>query len=174
MLPQAIVLLVTAVITMTGLNAVTRKPQVLSWSTEIVPTVTLAVTATPTVTPVPTLIPTPTPKPTLIPTPTIKPATKYKSEEIYGFTNSFAGQYGVDANVIRRIAICESGFNPASQNGIYAGMFQFDAPTWKSFRLMMNKNPDPDLRYDAKEAVETVAYMLSIHREALWPNCRPK
>jgi hypothetical protein len=165
-------ILATTVVTMMGMNTLVKHPRVLSWKVEIQPTPTLIPTVVPTPTDSPT--PTPKPKPTMVPIPTPKPPPKYSSEEIYGFTNNLAGQYGVDPNVIRHIAICESGFNPLAKNSMYAGMFQFDAPTWKSFRKMMNKNPDPDLRFDAREAVETVAYMLSIHREALWPNCIPR
>lgn len=156
-------MLVTAIITVIGMNAFKPQPRVISYSIEVPPTET----------PIPSSTPTPKPKPTKVPTPTVKPVTKYTSEQIYGFTNEFGGKYGVNSDVIRHIAICESGFNPAAKNHMYAGMFQFDAATWKSFRKMMNKNPDPDLRFEAKEAVETVAFMLSIHREALWPNCIP-
>lgn len=135
-------------------------------------------TAIPTATPVPTATPTPTakptPRPTRIPTPTLIPQPKYTSEQIYNFINEFSGKYGVNADVMRHMAICETGFNPMGRNGIYAGLFQFDAPTWSSFRKMMGKDPNPDIRYNAKEVVETVAYMLSIHREALWPNCYPR
>jgi hypothetical protein len=158
------IIIVTALVTVITLNTLKTQPKVISYNVEIPPTEM----------PTPTLKPTPTVRPTLIPTPTVKPVPKYSSEQIYGFTNEFGGKYSIDPNVIRHIGQCESGFNPMAKNYIYAGLFQFDAATWKSFRKMMNKNTDPDLRYDAKEAVETVAFMLSIHRGALWPNCYPR
>lgn len=161
------IILVTALVTVMGLQAIKPQPRVISYSIEVPPTE------------IPTPSPSPTPKPTPRPTPKAtegkaKPQPKYTSEQIYGFTNEFGRKYGIDPNVIRHIGQCESGFNPAAKNNIYAGIFQFDAATWKSFRKMMNRSADPDLRYDAKEAVETVAYMLSIHRGALWPNCFPR
>jgi hypothetical protein len=158
------IIIVTALVTVITLNTLKPQPKVISYSIEVPPTEM----------PTPSPTNTPTPKLTKVPTPTPKPVTKYSSEQIYGFTNEFGGKYGIDPNVIRHIGQCESGFNPKAKNYIYAGLFQFDAPTWKSFRKMMNKDPDPDLRYDAREAVETVAYMLSIHRGALWPNCYPR
>lgn len=87
--------------------------------------------------------------------------------------NQYAGEKGVSADVIRHLAICESGFNPNAKNGIYAGMFQYDAPTWSSFRKIMGEDADPDLRYNAKEAVRTTVYLVSLNKLYLWPNCKP-
>jgi soluble lytic murein transglycosylase-like protein len=89
-------------------------------------------------------------------------------------TNRFAGIYGVDANVIRHIAICESGFNPIAHNYIYAGLFQFSPDTWKAFRKKMGQKTDIDLRYNAEEAVKTTAYILSLKGYQNWPECYPK
>ena len=84
------------------------------------PTATAVPTIIPTATPTPTPLPTPTPKPkptpTIKPTPTPKPQPKYTSEQIYGFTERFGGQYGVDPNVLRHVALCESGFRPEARN----------------------------------------------------------
>jgi len=130
--------------------------------------------------PSPTPKPSATPKPTLKPKPTVKPTStpkpqpKYTAEEIYNFTNSFGGQYGVDANVLRYVAICESGFKPEAKNYIYGGLYQFDAATWKTFRKKMGENTDPDLRYDARSAVQTAAFTISLGYTKLWPNCYPK
>lgn len=129
------------------------------------------ITPFPTVTKAPT--PTATPKPTIIPSPTPKPVSKYSPSEIYGFTQSFGGQYGIDPNVIRYIALCESGFNPAAKNYIYGGLFQFDTSTWINFRKKMGKETDPDLRYEAREAVQTAAYAMSLGKIHIWPNCQP-
>lgn len=137
------------------------------------PTETPVPTETPS--PTPTLIPTPTqtPAPTATPTPTPKPQPKFSSEEIQGFMERFAGQYGVDVNILRHIAVCESGFNPQAVNGPYVGLFQFNSTSWKNNRVPMGENPDPDLRYNAEEATQTAAYLISQGKYYMWPNCKP-
>lgn len=149
------------------------RPKVLAAAVTptLVPSPTLTPMPSPTLTPTPK--PTPTATPTPIPTPTPKPQPKYTSEEIYNFTNQFGGQYGVNPNILRAIAVCETGFNPLAQNHQYAGLFQFDAWTWSRFRAMMGEDPNPDGRYDAKAAVQTAAYMVSKGYGRLWPNCYP-
>ena len=125
----------------------------------------------PSPTPTPNPTPTPRPKPSPTPTPSV---TKYSSEEIYHLIDSYSGQSGVDPNIVRHIAICESGFNPLAVNGKYAGLFQFDAMTWKNTRLKLQKDPNPVLRLDAQEAVRTAVYVISIRGGSAWPNCYPK
>lgn len=137
-----------------------------------------SITPTPTPIPIPTETPTvaPTPKPvTLKPLPTATPIPQpvFTSSEIYEFTNRFGGQYGVDPNVIRHIAQCESGFNPSAKYIKYVGLFQFDALTWKNLRIKMGEDPNPDLRANAEEAVQTAAYAISVGKRYLWPNCNP-
>jgi hypothetical protein len=132
------------------------------------------VTITPS--PSPTETPTSTMKPkTLKPTPTITPAPQpiFTSEQIYEFTNRFAGQYGVDPNVVRYIAVCESGFRPDAKYVKYVGLFQFDSTTWKNLRIKMGEDANPDLRANAEEAVQTAAYAISIGKRGIWPNCNP-
>src|SRR3989344_1977791 len=162
-------ILVTVVVVFAGYQQVDRG-QVLSKTIEVTPTVVPSPTVTPTNTPIPTS----TPRPTRVPTPTPKPQPKFTSEEIYNFTNQYGGQYGVDPNVIRHVALCESGFKPGARNYIYAGLFQFDARTWRVYRQKMGKDADPDLRYNAQEAVQTAAYALSLGHGKIWPNCYPK
>lgn len=87
--------------------------------------------------------------------------------------DKYSVERGVDPNVIRHIAICESGFNPKAKRYIYAGLFQYDGATWKSYRKRMGENPDPDLRYNAEEAIKTTVYIVSLKRLYLWPNCAP-
>lgn len=131
-------------------------------------TPTPSTTPTPIITTLPTLAPTLTQTPT--PTITIVVAT---SEQINGFINQYASEYRLDPNVIRHIALCESGFNPSAKNLTYAGLFQFSPGTWTSYRNKMNKDPNPDLRVDAEEAVRTAAYVLSLNKGSIWPNCMP-
>ena len=134
-------------------------------------------------TPTPTLMPTPTPTPTptltpsltptVAPTPTPIPPPPVTSEQIHGFIERFAGQYGVDPNVLRHIAVCESGFNPLAVNGPYVGLYQFSVSAWQNNRALFGEDPDPALRYDAEESAQTAAYLLSIGKGYLWPNCQP-
>ena len=136
-------------------------------------TATPVPTAVPTPTATPTPPPTPKPKPTPTKTPTPVPQPKYTSQQINEFINRFAGQYGVSPDVLRYMAICESGFNPLAQNLGYAGLYQFGAVTWKNLRVKIGEDPDANLRFNAEEAVQTAAYALSIGKKALWPNCYP-
>lgn len=138
---------------------------------KISPAPTMTPSPSPTLTPTPT--PSPTPKPTNTPTPTTIPQPKFSSQEIQGFMERFAGQYGDDVNILRHIAVCESGFNPSSINGPYAGLFQFNKTTWKNNRLLMGEDTNPDLRLNAEESTQTAAYLISRGKRYLWPNCYP-
>lgn len=123
-------------------------------------------------TPTPTPTPAPTLSPTLTPTPIPAPAT-YSPEQIQQFISRFAGQYGVDEHVLRHIAQCESGMNPLSINGPYAGIFQFHANTWETNRKAIGESTDSHLRLDAEEAIQTAAFVLAERGGGAWPNCTP-
>lgn len=151
------------------------KTDVLGYKTEdklnIYPTNTP--TPSPTLTPTPTFTPTPIPTSTPSLTPTSVPQPYYSQEQIHSFIDRFSGQYGVDANVLRHIAICESGFNQKSSNDSYAGLFQFNPTTWINTRKEMGEDENIDLRFNAEESVQTAAYVLSVGRDNIWPNCIP-
>lgn len=136
---------------------------------EITPASTNTPTQTPT--PSPTLIPTKKSTPTPLPSPT--PLPQILPEQIHSFIERFSAQYGVDPNVLRHIAVCESGFNPLGVNGPYVGLFQFADKTWKSNRKIMGEDENSDLRFDAEESTQTAAYLISIGKGAIWPNCYP-
>jgi len=168
------------ILVMTGLTFVlfkqlnkTDTPQVLAESTEVKISVTPEPTATPTPSPTPTPTPTPTPRPTAIPTPTPKPQPEFSSEQIYHMIDKYSAEKGVNPNVIRHLAVCESGFNPEARYHIYGGLFQYAPATWKSFRKIMGLNTDPDLRFNAEEAIKTTVYIVSLGRLYHWPNCAP-
>ncbi len=154
-----------------------KSPVVLAEKIVVTPTPS----PSPSPTPAPTETPTPeptqtqTPKPTIKPTiaPTVPPAPKYTSQQINEFIDRFAGQYAVDPNIVRHIALCESGFNPEAVNGPYSGLFQFGSNTWQNYRIKMGENPEPNLRVDAEEAVQTASYALSLGNGKIWPNCQP-
>ena len=143
----------------------------------ITPTQTLAATKTPTKPPAKTPAPTPplTLSPTFIPTPTTKLTTPYPqlTSPYDTLFAEFAGKYGVDANLLKKIADCESHFNPGvvSPNGLYAGMYQFTEGTWRTHRLAMGADPNPDLRFGARESIETAAYVISRWGAGSWPAC---
>ena len=132
---------------------------------------------TPSPTPKPTETPSPTPLPTKRPTPkpteTPVPQPHFTSEQIYGFIERFAGQYGASPDELRYIARCESGFNAFAYNAGYLGLYQFGPTTWKTYRTGLGEDPDPALRANAEEAVQTAAYALSLGKRHIWPNCMP-
>ncbi len=124
------------------------------------------------VTPTP-FVPTPTavplPLPTAIPAPQPVVAAPV---DLDGLFSKYASEYGVDTDVLKRIAKCESGFNPTSNNaGMYLGMFQFAHGTWVANRNRMGVDPNPDLRMNAEEAIRTAAFVISRGGRGAWPNC---
>lgn len=150
-----------------------KKPEVLAENTQEAPSPTPSLAPTPTSSPSPSPTPKPTAKPTLkpSPSPTPLPQPVLTSAQISALVDRFAGQYAVDANVLRHIAICESGFKQFAENAGYAGLFQFGPITWKNIRLEIGEDINPDLRYNAEEAVQTAAYALSQGKTKIWPNC---
>lgn len=132
----------------------------------ITPSPTPTATPTPTNTPTPTATPTPTSTPTPTPTVTPMPETEYES-----YFEQYSNQYGVDINKLKKIAYCESGVSSGAANGDYGGMFQFSTGTWISTRSQMGLDTNPDLRYGAKEAIETAAFKIAGGGEKAWHNC---
>lgn len=120
-----------------------------------------------------------TPSPEPFNTPTIKPSIPKPSpspspmshQEVNELISKYASQYGLDPNVMRHMALCESGFKSNAKNGPYIGLFQFDVITWKNIRRELNLNTDPALRYSAEESIKTAFYALSKGKTKLWPNC---
>lgn len=83
----------------------------------------------------------------------------------------YAEEYGVDSNLLKRIAKCESGFNPKSDSGYYGGMFQYATSTWTSTRSAMGLDPNPELRFNAEESIRTSAFKISRGGASAWPVC---
>jgi hypothetical protein len=144
------------------------KNKVLSEATSVATPTPLIVS-----TPIPTSTPTSTPKPTPVKTPTPIPQPKFTSQEINGFIDRFGGQYGVSPDVLRYIALCESGFDPFARKLSYVGLFQFGPSTWQNLRAEMGEDRDTGLRANAEEAVQTASYAISIGKKGIWPNCYP-
>lgn len=141
------------------------------------PTPTPSPTSTPTPTPKPTPVPTPKPTPTPTPEPTPEPTPTPQppatSEKINEYINKYAGEYRVNPDVMRHIALCESGFNPSAEHLSYVGLYQFGPGTWGSKRNEQGRDPNIDLRKNAEESVITAAWVLKMGYERIWPNCVP-
>lgn len=123
--------------------------------------------------PLPSPLPSHTPvtsvSPANPPAAAVLPATNYES-----LFEQWSTHFGVDVNLLKHIARCESRFNPASIGGIYGGMYQFSASTWKSTRTSMEHDPDPNLRFDANEAIKTAAFKIASGGQSAWKNCLPR
>ncbi|MFC1711258.1 transglycosylase family protein [Patescibacteria group bacterium] len=85
--------------------------------------------------------------------------------------DKYCAQYGVSKEVMKKIAKCESGFRPEAVNGPYAGMYQFVTSTWVSNRNTMGLDPDPNLRFNAEEAIKTTAFKIARDGTGAWPVC---
>ena len=130
-----------------------------------------------TITPTPTLSPTPTTSPTLTLTPTqITPTLKQTliviaPNDLEPLFRQYSTTYNVDEYRLKKIAYCESHFNTGVYKDPYAGMYQFSENTWSKYRNMMGKDPNSDLRFGARESIETAAFVLSIGQQHIWPSC---
>lgn len=139
-------------------------------------------TPEPTSTPEPTVqvqpvIETPIPSPQITPEPTSTPAVPAATPDVWSppvmepiFTR-WAGAYGVDKNILERLAVCESHFNLNAQNGDYLGLFQFSTSTWHTYRARLGLDGNPELRRDAEASIQTAAYVVQQKGTAPWPKC---
>ncbi len=121
-------------------------------------------------TPVPTSTPTPTTIPTATPIPTTKPIVLTPSQFDQLFSK-YGQMYGVDTNLLRKIAGCESNFHTSSQWGDYAGLYQFSTSSWTVIRQSMHKDANLALRFNPEEAIKTAAYKIKMGGISSWPNC---
>jgi hypothetical protein len=132
------------------------------------PTPTSIPTTAPTPTIIPTATPTPTKQPKPTPTPTPFPVT---AGELDSWFTKYSNEYAVDRQRLWNIAVCESRLRPQAKNGQYLGLYQFSANTWKSTRIRMNMNPDPNLRLNPEEAIRTAAFRIATGGLSAWPEC---
>jgi hypothetical protein len=137
-----------------------------NWSpNQIMPPSTPSPIATPIIAsfkPVTSPKPTPTPKPTPIP---------ITMQQLNEWFTKYANKESVSIEELRKIADCESEYNPQAINGAYGGLFQFSKNTWITTRTKMNLNIDPDLRFNPEEAIKTAAFRLAAEGNEAWPNC---
>lgn len=130
---------------------------------------TPAPTPTPTNTPFPTPTPIP-PTPTATQTPTLTPIiiAPANLEELFA---KYSNEYSIDKELMKRIAHCESGLNPAAATSLYGGLYQFSEFLWISTRTLTGHNSDPNIRFNAEESIRTAAFMISQNHLEIWPNC---
>lgn len=146
---------------------------IASWFTPT-PTLVPTVIPTPTPTTTPTPKPTATPRPTIAPTPTPTPIPTpipYTQADIEQWFTQYANQHAIDRSSLRAIAVCESGIRANAVNGIYGGMFQYSPASWKGIRKLMNKDTNPDLRFNPEAAIDTAAFTIATRGLHYWPNC---
>lgn len=138
------------------------------------PKPTLTITMTPTATMTPTLLPSVTNTQTPTVTPSVPVPQVTVPANLEPLFTQYSNQYGVDVNLLKKIAKCESNFNnnASGAGGAYVGMFQFAAGSWQTVRKQMGADPNPNLRYGANESIETAAFALAHGRASMWPNCR--
>jgi hypothetical protein len=171
--------IISTAFTFAVVNATAKEEDVLGYTTQLPlssPLPSPTPTALPsTATPKPTVRT--TPKPTITPTPVPTAAAPTSTPDVWAPANvehwfaQYAGQYGVDKNLLERIANCESHFNPSARNGDYVGIFQFATTTWISYRTQMGMDTNPDLRTNAEESIRTGAFLVSKRGSAPWPSC---
>lgn len=107
-----------------------------------------------------------TPKPTNTPIP-----IPYTAVDINHWIDFYSNKESVNKDLLRKIAWCESKFNPLAVNGIYVGLFQFAPNTWMTLRRILNLNTDISLRFNPEESIRTAAFKLALNGLAAWPNC---
>jgi hypothetical protein len=129
-------------------------------------TITPTQEPSPTQTPIPTQ--SPTPRPTATPTPTIIPVT---SQQLDAWFTEYSNHYSIERRKLWLMAVCESNLKPHAINGDYGGLYQFSTNTWISTRRQMNADPNPQLRFNAEEAIKTAAFKISTVGLSAWPNC---
>jgi hypothetical protein len=136
------------------------------------PLSTKTVIITPTPTPSPTPSPTPTAKPTITPTNTPTAVPTFPPTSLDELFEKYANQYSVAKDLLKRIAICESGLNPNATNLGYGGLFQFSESSWISVRNFMNLDTNASLRFSAEESIKTASFLISRgNADLIWPNC---
>jgi soluble lytic murein transglycosylase-like protein len=86
----------------------------------------------------------------------------------------YGNEYGVDPEKLKKIAYCESHYDPAAASGPYLGMYQYLASTWTSTRTAMGLNGDPALRANAEESIRTTAWKIAQGGIGAWPVCGKK
>ncbi len=120
--------------------------------------------------PSPSFTPIPESSPSLLSIPTPTPITVTGAQLDKWFTQ-YANEYSVNEELLKKIAACESGYNPQAKFLGYGGLYQYTASSWAATRARMNLEGNADLRFDAEEAIKTAAFQLATSGPSAWPNC---
>jgi soluble lytic murein transglycosylase-like protein len=106
------------------------------------------------------------------PAPTAAPIVRIYPESQYeAWFEQYGSQFGVEPELLKKIAYCESHYNPGAKNGPYGGMYQYLDSTWQATRNLMGLDPDPNLRYDAEQSIMTSAFKIKAGGIRAWPVC---
>ena len=110
------------------------------------------------------------PKNSAIPVAVLAPA------ELENLFVKYASEYEVTSNTLKILANCESKFNSSalSANGLYGGLFQYSQGTWISTRKAMGLDENPELRFNAEEAIKTTAFKIANGGIGAWTHCGNK
>ncbi len=103
----------------------------------------------------------------------LKKAAKVLSAsiDVEALLSKYSSEYGIDKNLLSKIANCESHYHTTSVNGDYGGMFQFSTGTWIGTRNQMGLDSNPELRFSGEEAIRTAAFKISRGGVSAWANC---
>jgi hypothetical protein len=95
----------------------------------------------------------------------------YPESQYEAWFEQYGSQFGVEPELLKKIAYCESHYNPGAQNGPYGGMYQYLDSTWQATRNLMGLDPDPNLRFDAEQSIMTSAFKIKAGGIRAWPVC---
>lgn len=101
----------------------------------------------------------------------VEKITGESPNDLESLFEKYSSEYKVDKNLLKRIADCESEFNPQAINGSYGGLYQFTTSTWAVTRKSMGMSEDEKERFNAEEAIRTAAFKISRGGLSAWPNC---
>lgn len=130
------------------------------------PAIVISPTSTVFITPTFTLTPTPTTVPKATKVPAVSAPVTF--DELF---NRYGAIYGIDPAVLKKIADCESGFDPNQITGDYTGLFQFGSIPWQEARGRLGANPDLSLRFNAEESIRTAAHEIQFKGTSGWSDC---
>jgi hypothetical protein len=85
-----------------------------------------------------------------------------------------AAEFRTDDVKLRKIARCESKFDPHADSGQYKGLFQQEADYWRRRVADFNAHHDPDVGdniYSPFDNSRVSARMLAAGMDEHWPNC---
>jgi soluble lytic murein transglycosylase-like protein len=97
--------------------------------------------------------------------------TRAAPSDLDALFEKYGNQYHVDKELLKKIARCESNFDPNATNKDYAGLFQFASFAWVEARGRMGLNDDLNLRFNAEEAIRTAAFEINYKGTSGWSDC---